>query len=89
MALTNEELQDILDNLTPEEQKQLYNQLGRNISNTEPTTPTQSNKDPISKENSKVYCCIKCGSANYKKMDIPTQVCNDTNVKIVIVHGLK
>ena len=35
MALTNEELQDILDNLTPEEQKQLYNQLGRNISNTQ------------------------------------------------------
>ena len=67
MALTNEELQDILDNLTPEEQKQLYNQLGRNISNTEPTTPTQSNKHPVSKENSKVYCCIKCGSANYKK----------------------
>lgn len=67
MALINEELQDILDNLTPEEQKQLYNQLGRNISNTEPTTPTQSNKHPVSKENSKVYCCIKCGSTNYKK----------------------
>lgn len=66
MALTNEELQDILGNLTPEEQKQLYHQLSRNISNTE-TTPTQSNKHPVSKENSKVYCCIKCGSANYKK----------------------
>ncbi len=37
MALTNKELQDILDNLTPEEQKQLYHQLSRNISNTEPT----------------------------------------------------
>ena len=24
-----------------------------------------------------------------RKMDIPTQVCNDTDVKIVIVHGLK
>lgn len=67
MALTNEELQDILGNLTPEEQKQLYHQLSRNISNTEPTTPIQSNKHPVSKENSKVYCCIKCGSANYKK----------------------
>lgn len=33
MALTNKELQDILDNLTPEEQKQLYHQLSRNISN--------------------------------------------------------
>lgn len=67
MALTNEELQDILGNLTPEEQKQLYNQIGKSISNTEPTIPTQSNKHPVSKENSKVYCCIKCGSANYKK----------------------
>lgn len=67
MALTNKELQDILDNLTPEEQKQLYHQLSRNISNTEPTTPLQSNKHPVSKENSKVYCCIKCGSVNYKK----------------------
>ena len=67
MALTNEELQDILGNLTPEEQKQLYNQIGKSISNTEPTIPTKSNKHPVSKENSKVYCCIKCGSANYKK----------------------
>ena len=30
MALTNEELQDILDNLTPEEQKQLYDEEARN-----------------------------------------------------------
>lgn len=67
MALTNEELQDILGNLTPEEQKQLYNQIGKSISNTEPTIPAKSNKHPVSKENSKVYCCIKCGSANYKK----------------------
>lgn len=89
MALTNKELQDILDNLTPEEQKQLYHQLSRNISNTEPTTPLQSNKHPVSKENSKVYCCIKCGSVNYKKNGYTTQVCNDTDVKIVIVHGLK
>ena len=66
MALTNEELQDILGNLTPEEQKQLYNQIGKDISNTE-TTAATSNKHPVSKENSKVYCCIKCGSANYKK----------------------
>ena len=29
MALTNEELQDILDNLTPEEQKQLYDKEAR------------------------------------------------------------
>ena len=74
MALTNKELQDILDNLTPEEQKQLYHQLSRNISNTEPTTPLQSNKHPQS---------------TTRKMDIPAQVCNDTDVKIVIVHGLK
>ena len=31
MALTNEELQDILDNLTPEEQKQLYDKEARKL----------------------------------------------------------
>lgn len=89
MALTNKELQDILDNLTPEEQKQLYHQLSRNISNTEPTTPLQSNKHPVSKENSKVYCLSSVVQSTTRKMDIPAQVCNDTDVKIVIVHGLK
>ena len=31
MALKNEELQDILDNLTPEEQKQLYDKEARKL----------------------------------------------------------
>lgn len=31
MALTNEELQQILDNLTPEERKQLQSQLNRQV----------------------------------------------------------
>lgn len=31
MALTNEELQDIISNLSPEERKQLLSQLGRQV----------------------------------------------------------
>ena len=89
MALTNKELQDILDNLTPEEQKQLYHQLSRNISNTEPTTPLQSNKHPVSKETARFIVVSSVVQSTTRKMDIPAQVCNDTDVKIVIVHGLK
>lgn len=84
MALTNKELQDILDNLTPEEQKQLYHQLSRNISNTEPTTPLQSNK-----KTARFIVVSSVVQSTTRKMDIPAQVCNDADVKIVIVHGLK
>lgn len=42
MALTNEELQQILDNLTPEERKQLQSQLDRQIKIDNITNPTQS-----------------------------------------------
>lgn len=42
MALTNEELQQILDNLTPEERKQLQTQLDRQIKVDNITNPTQS-----------------------------------------------
>lgn len=71
MALTNEELQQILDNLTPEERKQLQSQLDRQIKVDNITNPTQStNTKPKVKpksDNSKVYCCPLCGSASYKK----------------------
>lgn len=65
MALTNEELQEIISNLSPNEQRQLFEQLGKHI-NTAPTADIPIKKS-VSKDNSKVYCCIKCGSVNYKK----------------------
>ena len=71
MALTNEELQQILDNLTPEERKQLQTQLNRQVEVDNITNPTESTntKPPIKPKsnNSKVYCCPLCGSASYKK----------------------
>ena len=71
MALTNEELQDIISNLSPEERKQLLAQLGRQVEVDDITNPTQStNTKPKNKPksaDSKVYCCPICGSASYKK----------------------
>lgn len=71
MALSNEELQDIISNLSPEERKQLQTQLGRQIEVDNITNPTQStNTKPKNKPksaDSKVYCCPLCGSASYKK----------------------
>ena len=86
MALTNEELQQILDNLTPEERKQLQTQLDRQIKVDNITNPTQStNTKPKVKpksDNSKVYCCPLCGSASYKKHGTTTSgmqryICKD------------
>lgn len=42
MTLTNEELQDIISNLSPEERKQLISQLGRQVEVDNITNPTQS-----------------------------------------------
>ncbi|MED9903189.1 MAG: IS1595 family transposase [Lachnospiraceae bacterium] len=72
MALTNEELQDILSRLSTEEQKKLFEQLGKTFGNLgeagqELPQPDTETKQPIDKADSKVYCCTKCGSANYKK----------------------
>lgn len=73
MALSNEELQDIISNLSPEERKQLLSQLGRQVevdSITNPTNATGEKTKPKVQPktaNSKVYCCPSCGSASYKK----------------------
>ena len=86
MALTNEELQDIISNLSPEERKQLLSQLGRQVEVDNITNPTQStNTKPKVKpksDNSKVYCCPLCGSASYKKHGTTTSgmqryICKD------------
>lgn len=71
MALTDQELQDIISNLSPEERKQLLSQLGKqvdldNITNPTNTTNTKPKHEPKN-QNSKVYCCPLCGSASYKK----------------------
>ena len=88
MALTNEELQDILSRLSEEEQRQLFKQLGKKFDEIidKPDKPerTLSNHKKVSKEDSKVYCCIKCGSTNYKKNGFTSTGmqryrCNDCN----------
>ncbi len=73
MALSDEELQDIIERLSPEDRKQLLSQLGRrvevdNIAN--PTNATGEKTKPKVEpktDGSKVYCCPICGSASYKK----------------------
>lgn len=86
MALTNEELQDIISNISPEERKQLLSLLGRQVEVDNITNPTQStNTKPKVKpksDNSKVYCCPLCGSASYKKHGTTTSgmqryICKD------------
>ena len=62
MALTNEELQDILSGLSPEEQKALFEKLRQTYGDNPSPQP-----QPKTSSTSKVYCCIKCGSVNYKK----------------------
>ena len=42
MALSNEELQDIISNLSPEERKQLLSQLGRQVEVDSITNPTNA-----------------------------------------------
>ena len=63
MALTNEELQQILSGLSPEEQKALFEKLRQTYGD----TPTPQPQPKSTSLTSKVYCCIKCGSVNYKK----------------------
>lgn len=88
MALTNEELQDILSRLSEEEQRQLFKKLGKKFDDIidKPDKPerTLSNHKPVSKEDSKVYYCIKCSSINYKKNGFTSTgmqcySCNDCN----------
>ena len=63
MALSDIELQDILSGLSEEQQKQLFEQLGKKFN--EPTPQPQPRRH-VKGETDKVYCCIHCGSVNYK-----------------------
>ena len=85
MALTNEELQQILSGLSSEEQKALFEKLRQTYGD----TPTPQPHPKPTSSTSKVYCCIKCGSVNYKKNGYTHTGMQHTDVKIVIVHGLK
>lgn len=64
MALTDEELQKILDKLTTREQKQLYDQLSRTFQ--EPLQ-TASNKETGMSSTKAICCCVYCGSTDYIK----------------------
>ena len=68
MALTNDELQDIIARLSPDERKQLLSQLGRQVEIDKISDPYES--IPTESNNSKVYCCPVCGSSNYKKIGV-------------------
>lgn len=80
MALSDETLQEIVSNLTPEEREQLYAQLGLQITQdqkdiaegrqpkspiTNPTTISSQPTKPIKYDND-IYCCLYCGSARLK-----------------------
>lgn len=68
MALSETDLQDILSGLTPEEQKQLFERLGKTFGNDGGTAPEPQPRPHknVKDGSSKVYCCIYCGSASYK-----------------------
>lgn len=76
MALSDETLEQIVSNLTPEEREQLFSQLGRQIEQDKsdiangkeplspPTKPKQ--KKIIQKGNGEIHCCVYCGSTKLK-----------------------
>ena len=98
MALTNEELQDIINGLSPEERKQLLSQLGRqvdidNITNiTDPVKPDEPPEPKRKTPEGKIYCCVHCGSANYKKIGFTNKglqryLCKDCKKSFSENHG--
>lgn len=72
MALTDTELQDIIDRLSPEDRKLLLSQLGRQVEVDKITNPTDATGEQTRPKTepkvfgSKVYCCPACDSATYK-----------------------
>lgn len=81
MALSDNVLQEIVSNLTPEEREQLFKQLGlqikqdqKDIANgKEPLSPlnkpqpkSKPQRQQSSNAGGKIYCCVYCGSAKIK-----------------------
>lgn len=68
MALTNQELQDILDGLTEDEQRLLFQQLGIKYDTIKPRdTETEEPVGMRPKTDRKVYRCPHCGSDDITK----------------------
>ena len=59
MALSDEELQAIIETLSDDEKRQLLNRLQQNIKEEPKMQPTSTSTD--------VGCCVKCGSVSIKK----------------------
>ena len=74
MALSNEDLRQLISNLSQEERQQLFSQLKEQFDSTDtvkgekplspPTKPTQ--KKITKKGNDGIHCCVYCGSARLK-----------------------
>lgn len=78
MALSEKTLNEIISNLDPEDREALHRQLGKFLENpdtitNQPTPTAPPVTKPASKEeDSNFYCCVKCGSANFKKNGFST-----------------
>lgn len=64
MALTDKELQDIIYNLSEEEQKILLEKLKNKFDDNKQNKQTGK---PTKKYNTQINNCVYCGSNNYKK----------------------
>ncbi len=65
MALSDTELQEILDKLSPDEQRQLLSKLQESVS-----LQRQQSRPQVQRQSSlnSIYACIYCGSSSIKKI---------------------
>lgn len=102
MALSNETLEQIVSNLTPEEREQLFSQLGRQIkqdkkdisNGKEPLSPTNKTKQKkvTRKNNGDIISCVYCGSTRLKAHGITSAgnqryICKDCGRTFTENHG--
>lgn len=96
MALSNELLEEIVLNLTPEERKQLFSQLEKQLEQDkkdisegkEPISPISNSQAKIKPHTSnpincynRIYCCVHCGSTKIKSHGV-TSACNQRYICI-------
>ncbi|MCM1189121.1 MAG: hypothetical protein NC541_07460, partial [bacterium] len=97
MALSDETLEQIVSNLTPEEREQLFSQLGKQIEQ-DKQNPSNRNDPPnkptpkIKKAGDKVYSCVYCGSTHLKAHGITSAgnqryICKSCNRTFTENHG--
>lgn len=75
MALSDETLQEIVSNMSPEDRQLLYKQLGIQIEKDKedikagriPQSPTNKSRPIPNNNDGKIYCCVYCGSASIKR----------------------